>query len=120
MALEHRHPLMDLRLVELLLKVPPVPWCVGKHLMREAMRGVLPEAVRTRPKTPLVGEPRHPSAEPISRIWEEQIRRVPEIARYVRPRKVLDQLRVRQPTLTAIVDSICQPVQFAYWFENAI
>jgi len=82
--------------------------------------GILPGAVRTRPKSPLVGLPRHPSVEPLSQVWEKQVQRLPEIARYVRPGKVLDELRCRQATFTAMFDSICQPVRFAYWFENAI
>jgi asparagine synthase (glutamine-hydrolysing) len=55
--LEFRHPLMDLRLLEYCLSLPPWPWCVKKHILREAMRGLLPEPVRTRPKTSLAGRP---------------------------------------------------------------
>lgn len=55
--LEIRHPLWDLRLVHYLLSLPPVPWCVDKHIVREGMRSVLPEAVRRRPKTFLAGDP---------------------------------------------------------------
>jgi asparagine synthase (glutamine-hydrolysing) len=53
---ELRAPLLDQRLLRFLLTVPPVPWCMEKELLREAMRGMLPEAVRTRPKTPLLGD----------------------------------------------------------------
>ncbi len=53
--LETRHPFFDLRLIEYLLSIPPVPWCIGKTVHREAMRGILPEPVRTRPKAPLAG-----------------------------------------------------------------
>lgn len=56
-AAEVRHPWLDLRLVEFLLSVPPVPWCAGKHLLREALAGVLPEPLRRRPKTPLAADP---------------------------------------------------------------
>jgi asparagine synthase (glutamine-hydrolysing) len=56
-ALERRAPLLDRRLVEFLLRVPPVPWCMDKELLRLAMRGALPEEVRTRPKTPVQQEP---------------------------------------------------------------
>jgi asparagine synthase (glutamine-hydrolysing) len=54
--LEVRHPYVDLRLLQFLLRVPAVPWCRQKHLLRRASRGVLPDAVRRRPKTP-VGDP---------------------------------------------------------------
>lgn len=52
-----RHPYLDLRVLAFLLSVPPVPWAHEKLLMREAMRGRLPDAVLLRPKTPLVGTP---------------------------------------------------------------
>jgi asparagine synthase (glutamine-hydrolysing) len=51
--LEFRHPLMDLRVVSFLLSLPSIPWCVNKHVFREAMVGWLPESVRTHVKTPM-------------------------------------------------------------------
>ncbi|TAJ83628.1 asparagine synthase-related protein [Reyranella sp.] len=52
-----RHPYLDLRVIGFLLSVPPVPWAREKLLMREAMRGRLPDAVLARRKTPLAGAP---------------------------------------------------------------
>lgn len=57
LPVEVRHPFFDLRLVEYLLAIPPIPWFIHKELVRVAMRGILPEAVRRRPKTPLAGNP---------------------------------------------------------------
>ena len=54
---EARAPLLDQRLLRFLLRVPPVPWCMNKELLRTAMRGLLPEEVRVRKKTPLQGDP---------------------------------------------------------------
>lgn len=51
--LEHRHPFLDIRLVRYLLSVPTLPWCVDKHLLRESVKGNLPEEVRLRRKTPM-------------------------------------------------------------------
>lgn len=51
-----RYPFQDIRLVEFLLSVPNF-MLADKAILREAMRGRLPEAVRTREKTPLVGDP---------------------------------------------------------------
>jgi len=56
-AMEFRHPLLDLRLLDYCLSLPPFPWCVKKEILRAAMRGALPEPVRLRPKTPLAGFP---------------------------------------------------------------
>lgn len=57
LPLEVRHPLIDLRLVSYLLGLPVIPWVIGKHILRESMRGILPEAVRRRQKTTLAGDP---------------------------------------------------------------
>ena len=57
LALEYRHPFMDLRLLDYCLSLPLQPWLVKKHILRAAMDGLLPEVVRTRPKTPLAGLP---------------------------------------------------------------
>ena len=50
-VLDVRHPFLDRRLVEFGLRLPPEltarPYA-GKWVLREAMRGVLPESVRTR------------------------------------------------------------------------
>lgn len=64
--IEWRHPYLDLRVLEFLLAVPPIPWAKRKHLMRRAMRGILPDEVLRRDKTPLREDPfavllrRHP------------------------------------------------------------
>jgi asparagine synthase (glutamine-hydrolysing) len=55
--LEYRWPFADRRLVEYLLAIPTVPWCVGKTVMRDAMVGLLPDAVRLRKKQGLAGDP---------------------------------------------------------------
>lgn len=56
-ALEARAPLLDLRVLRFLLRVPPVPLCINKEIVRRSMRGYLPQAVLNRPKTVLAGDP---------------------------------------------------------------
>jgi asparagine synthase (glutamine-hydrolysing) len=51
------YPFLDLRMVNYLLAIPPFPWFFKKTLLREAMARRLPERVRSRPKTPLQGDP---------------------------------------------------------------
>jgi asparagine synthase (glutamine-hydrolysing) len=55
--LEVRYPYFDTRVVNFFLAIPPVPWCDNKLLVRLAMRGLLPDSICFRPKTPLAGEP---------------------------------------------------------------
>ena len=51
--LESRWPLLDSRLLEFVLAIPPIPWCQRKELIRRAFREKLPSAIINRPKTPL-------------------------------------------------------------------
>jgi asparagine synthase (glutamine-hydrolysing) len=46
-----RHPFLDLRVLQFMLSLPPVPWARRKLLLREAMRGRLPDEVLARTKT---------------------------------------------------------------------
>ena len=55
--LEHRWPFLDLRLVDYLLAIPPLPWCIDKRLLRVAMQSTLPESVLGRAKAPLGDDP---------------------------------------------------------------
>jgi asparagine synthase (glutamine-hydrolysing) len=55
--LETRAPLLDIRLLRFLLRLPAVPWCVNKELARCAMKADLPDAVRERAKAPMLDDP---------------------------------------------------------------
>jgi asparagine synthase (glutamine-hydrolysing) len=55
--LEARAPLLDFRVLRFLLRVPPVPWCVDKFLLREVMKSRLPPEILQRPKSPLADSP---------------------------------------------------------------
>jgi asparagine synthase (glutamine-hydrolysing) len=57
LPLEVRHPFFDLRLVRFVLRVPPAQWYNDKGLLRIGMRGLLPEPLLRRPKTPLRDDP---------------------------------------------------------------
>lgn len=54
---ERRRPYFDVRLVAYLLAIPELPFSIDKYLLRLALRGMVPEQVRRRPKTPLRGDP---------------------------------------------------------------
>ncbi|MFL5385711.1 MAG: asparagine synthetase B family protein [Longimicrobiaceae bacterium] len=51
------HPLMDRRVVAFLHSLPPIPWCVEKHILRRAGEGLLPPEILRRRKTTLAGDP---------------------------------------------------------------
>ncbi len=50
-----RHPYFDVRLVDFLAHLPD-HMTFDKKILRDAMRGKLPEEIRTRPKTGLLGD----------------------------------------------------------------
>lgn len=56
-SMEVRHPYIDVRVLRFLLRLPVLPWCRDKLLMRRALEGRIPEVVRARPKTPLPIDP---------------------------------------------------------------
>ena len=83
LPVEFRHPLLDVRVVNFALTLPPIPWCVDKTLLREAGRGLLPEVIRCRPKAPLASNPelellRKPEAK-----WLDRLEPAPELVAYV-------------------------------------
>jgi asparagine synthase (glutamine-hydrolysing) len=55
--LQIRTPFLDLRIIKFLLRLPPLPWCMEKEITRRSMKGLLPDAVLKRPKSPLPTDP---------------------------------------------------------------
>lgn len=57
LPVEIRLPLFDYRLLRFCLRLPVLPWCVDKAILRAAMRGRLPEAILSRKKQVLAQDP---------------------------------------------------------------
>jgi asparagine synthase (glutamine-hydrolysing) len=77
------HPFFDLRLVDFLLALPALPWCSDKELLREAARGILPDAVRLRRKSPLLADPLIALLQRPESVCVDSFEAVPELERYV-------------------------------------
>jgi asparagine synthase (glutamine-hydrolysing) len=112
---EVRHPFFDLRLMNYLLALPRLPWCSDKQLLREAARGVLPEAVRLRRKSPLLADPllkllETPEAADVNR-FEAQ----PELERYLIPGRLPQTIKTKDPW-TAWVH--LRPLSLNYWLRG--
>ena len=93
--LELRHPFVDVRLVEYLLSIPAVPWCLHKHILRLAMKDQLPAAVLNRHKTPLAGDPALQLVRSTSVRWLDNFEVNPPLERFVnlkRRRSVADEV----------------------------
>lgn len=85
---EQRHPFFDVRLVRFLLSVPPAQWYNDKGLLRIGMRGLLPEEVLRRPKSPLPGDPLRARRERDGDGWLGGRTLGAEVGPYVDPTRV--------------------------------
>jgi len=113
---EVRHPFFDLRVVKFLLALPRLPWCCDKHLLREAARGVLPESVRLRPKSPLPADPMIAVLQLPESAWVDRFEPVPELEHYV--------VRTRIPAVHSEQDSWAawinlRPLSLNFWLCQA-
>jgi asparagine synthase (glutamine-hydrolysing) len=83
-GVEVRQPFFDTRVMQFLTSIPPLPWCQEKNLLRAAGRGLLPDEVRFRRKTPLSGNPLGAHLRGYGPDWwERHFDPVPEFSRYV-------------------------------------
>jgi hypothetical protein len=57
LPMDTRSPLLDYRLLRFLLRIPAMPWCANKKIMRDAMEAALPPQILRRKKSPLAQEP---------------------------------------------------------------
>ncbi len=113
-AVEVRYPFLDLRLVAYLLAIPAMPWFFRKFLLREAMRGRLPEKIRKRPKTPL---PRDPVVEAFRRAQKPVLLKpsiATDLGRYVKTSCILSP---RGEGCTDAADSNVLPWCLNFWLE---
>jgi len=81
--MEIRHPFFDLRLARYLLRLSPLPWCSDKELLRVAIRGILPERIRLRRKSPLAADPIVALLQQSGAEWVDHFQPEPALSRYV-------------------------------------
>ena len=112
---EVRHPFFDLRLVNFLLALPALPWCSDKELLREAARGVLPDAVRLRRKSPLPADPLIALLERPESKWVDSFEAVPELGRYVE-RKRIPKVFGEKDAWTAWIH--LRPLSLNFWLRS--
>lgn len=79
---ETRYPFLDLRVVSFLLAIPTMPWFFRKHILREGMRGKLPEKIRMRPKRTWQEDPIVPALREFAAREEEQTEPTQEFHRF--------------------------------------
>lgn len=116
LQLEVRHPLIDVRLVEFLLAIPAVPWCVNKHILRRAMKDRLPPAVLNRNKTPLAGDPALQLTRDASVRWLDSFEVNPQLRNFVNLK--LRQSIADEQTSDGLWASL-RVVALNYWLSNS-
>jgi asparagine synthase (glutamine-hydrolysing) len=114
LSLEARHPFFDTRVLQYLLRLPTLPWCSDKKLLREAMRGLLPDQLRLRKKTPLGADPILASLRRYGLCEAGEVQPEPELGRFVLWGKI--------PPIAAETDHgrLCvnlRPLSLNYWLK---
>lgn len=113
---EVRHPFFDLRVVTFLLGLPRLPWCCDKELLRQAGRGILPEAVRLRRKSPVRDDPIIALLQKPESKWIDRFEPVPELQRYVCRHRIPPVWRERYSE-TAWMN--LKPLSLNFWLRNS-
>jgi asparagine synthase (glutamine-hydrolysing) len=114
---EFRHPFFDLRLVRYLLALPRQPWFVRKALLREAMKGRLPETVRLRPKTVLCGDPAHTVSPDFDRGCRDRLLSASGLSSFV-DRSAIPVHIWDKPALASLeYNDNVRPFSLGYWLN---
>ena len=110
------YPFLDMRLVNYLLALPPFPWFFQKALLREAMRGRLPETIRTRKKTALQGDPLVQRFRQDGGVWRNLPPWSSQLDRYINH----SQLQLPRGTLSAEqISQIARPHCLSFWLQTS-
>ena len=85
-----RHPFFDERVIEFLLSLPATQWANDKGIVVAAMRNRLPDQVRLRQKTPLVGDCSEAAFAAAGRPRPRADEFGPEALEYIDPRALFE------------------------------
>ena len=105
----------DLRLVNFLLALPALQWCSDKQLLREAARGILPDAVRLRRKSPLLRDPLIALLERQESAWVDSFEASPELGRYVE-RRLIPKVFEEKDAWAAWIH--LRPLSLNFWLQS--
>ena len=112
---EYRYPFFDIRLVNYLLAIPPIPWFAHKEILRRAMEGNLPETVRLRPKTALAGDPFIEVINQSDSNWIDQFAPMHRLNKYVN-RSAIPQIAQEKDIYKLWLNT--RPVSLNYWLKG--
>jgi asparagine synthase (glutamine-hydrolysing) len=113
--IELYEPFFDLRVLKFLLGLPALPWCSDKEILRRAARGILPEAVRLRKKSPLIADPITALLQRPESAWVDRFEMVPELHEYVL-RDHIPKVFQTADAFTALVR--LRPLSLNFWLQR--
>lgn len=112
---EVRYPFLDLRVVNYLLAIPPFPWAFKKRILREAMSGHLPDSIRLRRKTPLMGDPVLKKLRLPESVWIDEVTWYDEIDRYINRSALLPLTKQKNSAQTSLA---MRPLCLNFWLQS--
>jgi len=112
---ETRFPFLDLRVVKYLLALPPFPWAFQKRVLRDAMRGRLPDSIVRRPKTPLDEDPSALAIRGDEIRWIEQDDAGSEISQFIDQTKLQEAVRKGTADELGVGHALC----LKFWLRQA-
>ncbi len=92
-AIDFAAPFYDVRLLEFLFSLPPMPFFANKDIAREALRGEVPDAIRERPKRTLRGDPSAVLSRSETESWIAIVEHSHALDRFIDRRILCNDLR---------------------------
>ncbi len=117
-AADVRHPWLDLRLMRFMLRLPPIPWCVEKHLVRAAMASRLPRATLDRRKASLPGYPILDATLTQPQQAAELATRARQLADFVDIPRLQSVLRKPERLRSSEYEVVTRPLGMALWLRQ--
>ncbi len=113
-------PFFDLRLVQYVMSLPPIPWLVDKHILRQAMKGRLPEATRSRKKMVFSAPPDYSQTlKKMVPVWiEDRVKNTPGLDAYVDSAALLGALQGEGEVAQAALVGLEKALALAYWLRT--
>jgi asparagine synthase (glutamine-hydrolysing) len=117
LSVEVRYPYFHLSLLKFLLSIPVVPFIMFKELLRVSMKTRLPDPVRYRPKTPVMGDPIKLRLNQLERRWIDDFYPTQKLSQYVNRESIPQLCGISSSANEVWVD--IRPVSLNYWLQSS-
>jgi asparagine synthase (glutamine-hydrolysing) len=120
LPLKVRQPFFDVRLLEEAMRLPLAPWQFGKAILRRVGKGMLPEEILTRPKTPYSGSVYWEAARRGYEPWLKELGNTTELDGFVDRQRLAQYAGdVEKLGRNAYFQGIMFPAGLAAWLRMA-